>query len=416
MKVAHVEITQGIPQNDLAARILSGEVAVIRGCAQRVGLFEEIRAASLEGIARVAGKEVAQIIAREGFETMHQWVGAEQLPDLTDCIYAIVAKKTSGWLQRLVPQVFGAGTSFYFEREPNVRFLLPYAFSKAHREAYRQFARAHGEGKITAHGPHRDSWLDCPTNAVNVWIAVGPVRKGNGISVYPESYRLDIPRTESGTIAYDVSPGPAINFELAAGDAVIFHGDQLHASELNRTGETRHVLSFRLTMDKPRFPHGHYHHYVYSPLAGGWGKRFAELPANLAWSYLATRLGWMRRDLAAMLRKPREAAQQLTREGDRSLDAAQSLDVSDMEVGALRPISSSVCLARTDCDRIVAFARRCPHEGADLSLGTLQAGRIICPWHNVSFDLRAGKSSCAGLGDLRLYALAQKEGRVTLEE
>lgn len=417
MKAAIVEIRGGLPQKDLAARALSGEALIVRGCVNRAGLIEEIRAASLEGIRHIAGSEAADWIEHEGFQAIHQRVSTGQIPALTNRIYEIVTHQAADWLTRLVPELFGVRTPFYFEREPNVRFHLPYAVSQADRAAYRQFTQLHGGGKITAHGPHRDSWLDCPDNAINVWIAVGPVCRGNGMSFYLERYQAAVRHTESGSMASDESPGVPTNFELAPGDAVIFHGDQLHASELNRTDETRHVLSFRLTMDKPHFPNGHYHHYLHSSLASGRGSHFAGLPANLAWSYLATRVGWAVRELAAVLRKPGTPPGQLKREEDpfhSDSGTAGSVNVSNLHVGDMRAVSAKICLARTDHNRVVAFARRCPHEGADLSRGTLQEGRVVCPWHNVSFDLRDGKSNCTGLGDLRLYELSERGGQVKI--
>ena len=35
----------------------------------------------------------------------------------------------------------------------------------------------------------------------------------------------------------------------------------------------------------------------------------------------------------------------------------------------------------------------CPHNGASLSTGTLQAGCVTCPWHLWRFDLRTGERS-----------------------
>ncbi|KAA0111050.1 Rieske (2Fe-2S) protein [Methylobacterium sp. P1-11] len=43
--------------------------------------------------------------------------------------------------------------------------------------------------------------------------------------------------------------------------------------------------------------------------------------------------------------------------------------------------------------RIVAAERACPHEGADLALGRCVAGRLLCPRHLASFDLRDGSVS-----------------------
>ncbi|MCJ2121450.1 Rieske (2Fe-2S) protein [Methylobacterium sp. J-077] len=46
-----------------------------------------------------------------------------------------------------------------------------------------------------------------------------------------------------------------------------------------------------------------------------------------------------------------------------------------------------------DSERIVAAERTCPHEGADLLLGRCVGGRLFCPRHLASFDLRDGSVS-----------------------
>ncbi|MGU3540460.1 Rieske (2Fe-2S) protein [Methylobacterium sp. A54F] len=46
-----------------------------------------------------------------------------------------------------------------------------------------------------------------------------------------------------------------------------------------------------------------------------------------------------------------------------------------------------------DAGRIVAAERACPHEGADLALGRCARGRLHCPRHLASFDLRDGSVS-----------------------
>jgi 3-phenylpropionate/trans-cinnamate dioxygenase ferredoxin component len=34
----------------------------------------------------------------------------------------------------------------------------------------------------------------------------------------------------------------------------------------------------------------------------------------------------------------------------------------------------------------------CTHSGAPLSEGTIENGRVVCPWHGASFDLRTGEA------------------------
>jgi 3-phenylpropionate/trans-cinnamate dioxygenase ferredoxin component len=46
-----------------------------------------------------------------------------------------------------------------------------------------------------------------------------------------------------------------------------------------------------------------------------------------------------------------------------------------------------------DGDDVFACERACPHEQADLGLGRVADGRIVCPRHDASFDLRDGSVS-----------------------
>ncbi|MCJ2022159.1 Rieske 2Fe-2S domain-containing protein [Methylobacterium sp. E-065] len=57
-----------------------------------------------------------------------------------------------------------------------------------------------------------------------------------------------------------------------------------------------------------------------------------------------------------------------------------------------------------DGERIVAAERACPHEGADLFLGRCVGGRLLCPRHLASFDLRDGSVSAGwSFRALRLF-------------
>jgi nitrite reductase/ring-hydroxylating ferredoxin subunit len=65
---------------------------------------------------------------------------------------------------------------------------------------------------------------------------------------------------------------------------------------------------------------------------------------------------------------------------------------------------------------VVACERACPHEQADLALGQVTAGRLNCPRHAASFDLRDGAIS-AGWSSrpLRLYPARIMDERIWIE-
>ncbi|MGH0028590.1 MAG: Rieske 2Fe-2S domain-containing protein [Myxococcota bacterium] len=395
---------------NVGSQLLQGDVVLLRGCMQALGLFDALRGASLEGIRRAAGDETARRVESEGFEALHRIVDAADLPAVTDAVYRVVADAAPDWLDGILHGALGVTRPFYFERQPNVRFLLPYDAAMGHGKAYQRFAKTHGEGKITPHGPHRDSWLDCPTNAVNVWIAVGPVKTGNGLSIFTDAYGVDLPYTPKGEITREVAPGRPLNFDMAPGDALLFHGDQLHASELNWTDETRHVVSFRLTLERPHFRDLQYHHYAHSGFRKGALRPLAELPASLSWKWLATRVRFLGRRLFGRSSAP--AATTATAPAETG--AAVELDANEIPVGALHPVSSRICATRLADGRVLAFARHCPHQGADLTRGFVEEGRIVCPWHNLHFDLESGRGPCQAMKGLRSHAVERDGDRVRI--
>ena len=66
--------------------------------------------------------------------------------------------------------------------------------------------------------------------------------------------------------------------------------------------------------------------------------------------------------------------------------------------------------------RAVACERMCPHEQADLSLGHLSRGRLCCPRHAASFDLRDGQISYGWPSrPLRLYSVRISDDQVWID-
>ena len=66
--------------------------------------------------------------------------------------------------------------------------------------------------------------------------------------------------------------------------------------------------------------------------------------------------------------------------------------------------------------RAVACERICPHEQADLSAGHLSQGRLFCPRHAASFDLRNGHISYGWPSRaLRLYPVRVGNDQVWID-
>jgi len=403
-----------LPYGDvsLKERVFSGDCFMVRGAFTKLGALETLRQSSLRGIARALGDAAAQRVDELGFERIHEVVSAPDIPRVTDFAYQEALKVAPSVLRLAVPAILGTNEPFYFEPYPNVRFHIPYDLASPLRKEFQSFGEKYGDGKITAHGPHRDSWLDCPTNALNIWVAVSSVLPGNGMVVFPDAYSAPVPH-EGVHIRKDAGPGLPQAFSMQPGDAFVFHGDQLHASTLNYTSSTRHVISFRLTLSRPKFRGPQLHEYSYSPLSvgplvGGPLGWLPGVPAKLSRSYVKTRLQLVGEKLgllAAAKAPPAEVPANVPR-------APEYVPGEALEPGSLRAIDQKTCVARLKSGKLVAFGRRCTHEGADLALGYVDGESVRCPWHGVPFDASSGKAPCQTLKTLKVYDAELRDGNV----
>lgn len=389
----------------IVKKVLNGDVVVARREMQNFGLLNMLVEASLAGIAKKLGIEVAERVRDVGFERIHELVPATDILKVTDAVYDEMLPLTPIFLRKYVPKAFPGAGPLYFERYPNVRFHIPYDRTADHRSTFQGFR---GEGKVAAHGPHRDSWLNCPDNAINVWIAIGRVQHGNGLTIFKDDSHREFSHKPSGDIADWEGLRKPVTFALQSGDAVIFHSDLLHGSELNRTDETRFVISFRLTFGKPHFPNDHSHEYVHAGWDGNAMKPLAMLPAKFQSSYARSVFKRAKKRAVALVKRPLSRGKRHDRGMNQPVgeirESIVSLPLAEVPVGSIRAVAKHVCIARISSDRCVAVGRHCPHRGADLSNGWIDNGELFCPWHNLNFSPASGASPCISLPPLKRFS------------
>jgi nitrite reductase (NADH) small subunit len=51
----------------------------------------------------------------------------------------------------------------------------------------------------------------------------------------------------------------------------------------------------------------------------------------------------------------------------------------------------ALCVANVD-GAICVLDGMCPHEGGPLGEGTIENGRVVCPWHAFAFDVHTGEA------------------------
>ena len=62
-----------------------------------------------------------------------------------------------------------------------------------------------------------------------------------------------------------------------------------------------------------------------------------------------------------------------------------------------------------------AVDNECPHHGGPLAEGTIEEGKIVCPWHGWSFDPATGRASHFPQAGVAVYRLTIDGNDVSVE-
>ena len=71
------------------------------------------------------------------------------------------------------------------------------------------------------------------------------------------------------------------------------------------------------------------------------------------------------------------------------LKAAAKEEIAD-GTGKIVPLCDKLIALFNVKGEFFALDNTCPHRGASLAHGTLDRGKVVCPWHGWEFDLRTG--------------------------
>ena len=280
----------GDPAADVAlaavlGHVNDGRLVVVRGALQALGVFDAMYAATIEEVARVASPAAAEGVRTHGVERLHRLLTAPQLFAVLEAATARFTPQTGSLISGFARDLLGHRGPLYVGGKFWVRFFVPHDNYHADRALF-----ATRPGHLEILGPHRDSWFTTPTNAVTLWMAMGRVRRGNSMVVYPDAWGRPVARSTPTVPAPQHFGEPAVA-ELEPGDALVFRGEHLHASEINVTDETRYVLTVRFTPSTPRYGEGVlWRPYTDLRLAGSALAPLATLRSRLSAAWLRQRV------------------------------------------------------------------------------------------------------------------------------
>ena len=242
---------------DTLGRVEAGQVCLMRGFLEPD--LAMCRALILGAVERACGGKVpATNVSNAGLERVHEVLAPGELRRVVEDLARV---NVPGRLRPLLVRVtrdlarsrLGLSGPLWLDAQPVVRFYVP---QDCWDKAPHQLGLG---GHLKIQGPHKDDWFGHSLRGVNLWMAVGRVRRGNGLSVYPDLWGRDFPHDGKFMPPRDARLGRPLNFDLSPGDALLFHGQHVHASELNWTDETRVAFTTRFSTCAPEFTEGGNH-------------------------------------------------------------------------------------------------------------------------------------------------------------
>jgi hypothetical protein len=109
------------------------------------------------------------------------------------------------------------------------------------------------------------------------------------LSLFPDVRARRLARDVHGRLVPGQRIGPPLDVALDPGDALIFDGEHLHASQLNRTEESRVVVSYRAVLGIPRYAMAPAFRFRYAGALGGPAAALLARLADLEWHVLRLR-------------------------------------------------------------------------------------------------------------------------------
>lgn len=227
-----------------------GHVVVKQDFCEELGFKQRLEEFSYEVIGRHTTPEKLARLKEVGFEKMHEVLSGQEIFDANVDICPSSKDIMCELVIKFVRETLGL-QEFYLDTRPIVRFYCPYDFFDDHKHLFDR-----RPGAMRLQGPHHDTWFGHATTGINVWVAVGRVKEGNGLSVYPDTWGRYEDHDGKQLMPKDVNLGPSVNFNVEPGGALLFPGELIHASELNITEDTRFVMTARFSTEAPEFKYG----------------------------------------------------------------------------------------------------------------------------------------------------------------
>ena len=418
--------------------VAEGQYKIISNYFNKNEFVEESNQVIYGLINDIAGKNIMQKIKSDGLDKMHLYFSVDYVPFLE----AALKKKFN---ETMYKQIFYVGKNnlflnkknvFYIDKGINYRIIYPFRVSvksRLKRKVYRLLnlenflnpeteilnaQKNKNKYKLTkadinklryfknlpdpscGHGPHRDTWFGHTFDALNLWWSIAGVNTKTGMTIYPDvnNHELDHIFDPSYVLPNQYLGKPK-TIGLKDGNLLIFDPEILHATKLNTSNQTRIVFSGRINRIKPSF-----YNRKGAPEFAHW-----LLSEDVEKDQFNKTHYFFRKDNSIV--KPKRKKLNKTKwleikinkqfKNQSKFKLIKKTALNKKKFYKIKFKNVTLCMFFLKND-VRIFNIKCPHLQADLSDGYFNKNHVICPGHQLTFNLRNGKSTCNNF-KIKLY-------------
>jgi len=320
---------------------------------------------------------------------IHLYLEPNKIPDLQKLLQEKFQPQICKWIIHISEKYLGMKDEYFIDEKFYFRINFPFDYAKKSNLVDKSHPLSkYNKGLPKAcwsHGPHIDTWYGHSFNAINFWWNIAGVNEQNSMTLHLKKDTSNFPYDEYMYLDKNTKPPSPTSINMKEGELLLFNSEQLHATRLNTSSNTRFVATVRVTQSRPIFDKNINHHFYLNWMSS------INVKNN---DYSTKKYSNFKIPKKKIKKKIKSKIKTLNLNFPfRDKKFFKINEINENEILEIK-FSNKKILFTKNKNKFFAFNSICPHLGVNLKNGFILENKIKCPAHGIEFGLSNGKSGC----------------------